>query len=349
MLRRFIPLLLVLLCAPLSVSASPVKASRFDVRVGHVFDLYYLLRKHATADANPTASQIAGLVEAIDATRQLQTDFGGRFSPVWGLLDEYLAKCRNTSEVVRSFERLPETTNFRGKDYPVRTNALRLARAMNGVEAQFLKIIWPDHQAAIARAAGEFSQTLKPKEKECFAYIGKHLNLNAAPDMSLPVYLVAEAPYPGGFTYFLDGGERLVVIDVSRNKGTLLFEALLHEAIHALDGVGSRTPATEMGRSGSILMEVRERLQKAGVPARDVQDAAHLFVFVQAAATVRQVLAPQHKSYGEVAEVYTRLPRVAAIVPLWDKYLDGKLSRADALQQIVQEVVTKTKEKPAGL
>jgi hypothetical protein len=96
-------------------------------------------------------------------------------------------------------------------------------------------------------------------------------------------------------------------------------------------------------------MDVRGRLQKAGVPVRDVQDAAHLFVFVQAAATVKHVLAPQHKSYGEVAEVYSRLPRVASIVPLWDKYLDGKLSRAEALEQIVQEVAAKTKEKPASL
>jgi hypothetical protein len=34
---------------------------------------------------------------------------------------------------------------------------------------------------------------------------------------------------------------------------------------------------------GSVLLEVRERLREAGVPVRDVQEAAHLFVFVQAA------------------------------------------------------------------
>jgi hypothetical protein len=349
-MRRYFCLLLLLLpfAATGALAASPAKSasSRFDVQRGHVFDLYYLLRKHATAETNP-ASEIEGLGEAVNATRQLQTDFGGRFSPVWGLLDEYLAKCKNTSEVVRSFARLPETTNFRGKDYPVRANAVRLAQAMHAVEAQFLKTIWPQHRATLQRAAELIDKTLKPKEKECFAYIAKYLKFSA-PLKPLPIHLVAEAPYPGGFTYFLRGDERLIVIDVTRNAGTLLLEAVLHEAIHALDGIGSRTQATEMAASGTVLLEARERLRKAGVPVRDVQDAAHLFVFVQAAETVRHVLAPQHKPYGEVAEVYAKLPRVSPVLTQWMKYLDGKTTREGALEQIVQEIAAKTKETPAG-
>lgn len=349
MRRPFILLLLLLLCgAPDSLSASPAKnsSSRLDVKRGHVFDLYYLLRKHATAETNPS-SELAGFGEAIDAVRQLQTDFGGRFSPVWGLLDEYLLKCKNTAEVVRSFAQLPETTKFRDKDYPVRVNAMRLAKAMHAVEAQFLKTIWPQHQATLQRAAELINKTFLPKENECFAYIAKHLKLSASLK-SLPIQLVAEAPYPGGFTYFLRDDERLIVIDITRNEGTLLLESILHEAIHALDGIGSRTQATEMAASGTVLLEVRERLRKAGVPVRDVQDAAHLLVFVQAAETVRHVIDAKHKPYGEVAEVYAKLPRVAPVLTHWVKYLDGKTTREGALEQIVQEVVAKTKEKPTG-
>lgn len=349
-LRRFLTLLLLLLpsAATETLAASPAKnaPSRFEVQRGHVFDLYYLLRKHATAETNP-ASDIEGLGEAINATRQLQTDFGGRFSPVWGLLDEHLAKCKNTAEAVQSFSQLPETANFRGKDFPVRANAIRFAKAMNAVEAQFLKTIWPQHRATLERAAGLIAKTLRPKEKECFDYIARHLKLSAPPK-KLPIHLVAEAPYPGGFTYFLEGDERLVVIDVTRNEGTLLLEAVLHEAIHALDGIGSRTQATEMAAGGSVLLEVRERLRKAGVAVRDVQDAAHLLVFVQAAETVRRVLAPQHKPYGEVAEVYAKLPRVASVLTHWVKYLDGRMTREAALEQIVREVAAKPKETPSG-
>jgi hypothetical protein len=349
MRRPFILLFLLLLCAaPVSPAASPAKnsASRLDVKRGYVFDLYYLLRKHATAETNP-ASEIEGFGEAIDATRQLQTDFGGRFSPVWGLLDENLSKCKNTAEVVRLFAQLPLTTKFREKDYPVRANAMRLARAMNAVEAQFLKTIWPKHQATLQRAAELIDKTFLPKENECFAYIARHLKLSA-PLKALPIQLVAEAPYPGGFTYFLEGDERLIVLDVTRNEGTLLLEAILHEAIHALDGIGSRTQATEMAVSGSVLLEVRERLRKAGVPVRDVQDAAHLLVFVHSAETVRHVIDAKHKPYGEVAEVYSKLPRVSPVLTHWVKYLEGKTTREAALEQIVQEVASKTKEKPAG-
>lgn len=349
MRRPLLLLLLLLLCAaPVSPASSPSKnsSSRLDVKRGHVFDLYYLLRKHATAETNP-ASEIEGFGEAIDATRQLQTDFGGRFSPVWSLLDENLAKCKDTAEVMRSFAQLPETSNFRGKDYPVRANAMRLARAMNVVEAQFLKTIWPKHQATLQRAAELITKTFRPKENECFAYIARHLKLSASLK-SLPVQLVAEAPYPGGFTYFLDSGERLIVIDVTRNEGTLLLESILHEAIHALDGIGSRTQATEMATHGTVLLEVRERLRKAGVPVRDVQDAAHLLVFVQAAETVRRVIDAKHKPYGEVAEVYSKLPRVAPVLTHWVKYLEGKTTREAALEQIVREVASKTKEEPAG-
>jgi hypothetical protein len=63
---------------------------------------------------------------------------------------------------------------------------------------------------------------------------------------------------------------------------------------------------------------------------------------------VRHVLNPQHKPYGEVAEVYPKLPRVSPVLTHWIKYLDGKTTREAALEQIVQEVASKTKETPVG-
>jgi hypothetical protein len=163
-----------------------------------------------------------------------------------------------------------------------------------------------------------------------------------APQQQLPLYLVAESQYPGGFTYLLREGGRVSVVAVAQNKGTLMLETVLHEAIHSLDGVGS-TGAQEGADVGSVLMELRERLRKAGVSERDVGDAAHLLIFIQAAETVRHVIDPKHKPYGEVAGVYEKLPRVNSLVPVWVAHLDGKLTREDALAQAVEKIAAATK------
>lgn len=350
MKSRNILLIAILLFLPASSLAqqSTYKASqsRLDIKISPVFDLYYLLRKHAASDSNPE-SDIVGFVEAVNVTRQLQKDFGGAITPIWSLLDAYLVKCKNTSDVVRLFSELPETIKFRGKENPVREGAVRLAKAMHGIEAQFLKSKWRQHKEMIKNAASKITGKLKPKEKECIAYITKHLDV-LEPQKPLSIYLVTESPSPGAFTLFLKDGGILIVIDVS-NKDSLLYESVLHEVIHAVEGLPDKEAITESVAKKSVFQELSQRLQKAGVSERDREFAGHLLVFAQAAATVKYILDPQHKPYGEVKTVYARLSHIAPfVVPVWNKYLEGKISREQALTQIVEGITKKEREKQSS-
>ncbi|MDQ3665652.1 MAG: hypothetical protein M3410_03460, partial [Acidobacteriota bacterium] len=53
----------------------------------------------------------------------------------------------------------------------------------------------------------------------------------------------------------------ICLLSVEANKGTLLLESLLHEAIHALD--------LETKGTGNILIELQNRLLKAGYTKSD--------------------------------------------------------------------------------
>ncbi len=58
-------------------------------------------------------------------------------------------------------------------------------------------------------------------------------------------------------------------------------------------------------------------------------------MFVQAAGTVRKVLDPGHKDYGDTAGYYPKVPRATAVVrPAWEAYLRGEISRDAALERI---------------
>lgn len=345
MKNRSILLVALLLFLAGSLSAQkPISKgdqSHLDLKISPVFDLYYLLRKHADDDSNPK-SNVTGFEEAVNATRQLQKDFGGAITPIWSLLDAHLVNCKNTRDVVRLFSELPETIKFRGKEHPVREGAIRLAKAMNAIEPQFHKSEWRLHKKMIQKAASNITGTLKPKEKESIAYISKHLDL-PEPRKPISIYLVAESPSPGAFTFFLKDGGTLVVINV-KNEGSLLYESVLHEVIHVLEGMPGRE--TGPGAKKSVFTELSERLQKAGVSERDRGFAGHLLVFAQAAATVKNFLDPNHKPYGEVKTVYARLSHLSPFVVLiWNQYLEGKISRELALTRIVEGTAKKEIEK----
>jgi hypothetical protein len=337
--------LLLFLVGSLSAQKPIYKGGRshLDLKISPVFDLYYFLRKHAEDNSNPE-SNITGFEEAVNATRQLQKDFGGAITPIWSLLDAHLVNCKNTLDVVRLFSELPETIKFRGKEHPVREGAIRLAKAMNAMEPQFHKSEWRLHKKTIQKAASNITRTLKPKEKESIAYMLKHLDL-PEPQKPISIYLVAESPSPGAFTFFLKDGGTLVVINV-KNEGSLLYESVLHEVIHVLEGMPGRETATESFAKKSVFTELSERLHMAGVSERDSGFAGHLLVFAQAAATVKKFLDPNHKPYGEVQTVYARLSHISPfVVPTWNQYLEGTISRDQALTQIVDGITKKEREK----
>jgi hypothetical protein len=317
--------------SPPSAAGSPLESGWLDLRVSPVFDLYYLARKHAASDAQ----KIEGLdasAELLAAMRELHKEFDGWFTPMWGLIDANLMPCQTAGDAVREFADIPETREFRGKTYRAREPALRLARALQAAEPQFLKTIWPGHRAAVEEAAARLARTVRPKERDLLAFFARHLR-TAAPRAQHPVYLVAEAQYPGAFTNYTRT-TALSIVAVRSFPGTLLEENVLHEAIHSLEVAERDAPPG----GGSVFAELRDRLRRAGVGERDLQDAAHLVLFVTAGEAVRQLIDPAHKHYGEVQGVYTRLPRVAPVVPLWRDYLGGKLTRERALELMSERV-----------
>ncbi|MGI8653744.1 MAG: hypothetical protein ACR2LC_00840 [Pyrinomonadaceae bacterium] len=329
MTKLIIVILMTLFCAPQSFSSQLPAAKvqqtnqgEIDVRVAPFVDLYYFISALASGSEKPP--EIDGFAQAVEAARPL------RFAP--RLINIVVIRCDNASDAARVFAQLPETVKVgAGQTLLLREKAVNLAKALAVIEKPFLEKIWPQHKLIINQAAASISKTFKPKEQECFAYITKNLGMqNVA--YKVPVYLVADAPLPGGFTFRQDDGSGVCLISVERNKGSLLFETLLHEAIHALD--------LEAKGNGNVLIDIRNRLLKAGITERDpdMRNVPHTLMFIQAAETVRRLLDSSHKHYGDVSGYYAKVPLIAKIErPIWIDYLDGKISREKALNQIVDE------------
>jgi len=304
---------------------------RLDVRINHLVDLSNMIRKYATSKSEPPTN-IDGFNEAVIIARELNAEFGGWVGPTWAIMEIALTECKSTTEALQAFSQLPESyTSRKGTKIQLREAALRYAKALNVVEASYLKDVWPQHRVSIERAATMIAKVFAPNEKECFAFFTKNLGMEDMRSL-VPVYLVAESPWPGGFTIRHDVKDAtrhvIVVISVEAHQGPNLFETLLHEAIHALD-------LETKGRN--VLTEIHNRLLKAGLSDNDqaVRHGAHWLVFIQAGETVRRLLDPSHQHYGK--ELYTRLQRISKVDvrAIWIAHLDGKISREDALDQIV--------------
>jgi hypothetical protein len=149
------------------------------------------------------------------------------------------------------------------------------------------------------------------------------------------IYFVAETPWPGGFTMWgKDATRGVCVISVTAYQGPQLMTAVLHEAIHAFD--------LETKGTGNVLVQLRDRLLKAGFKAEDpvVRTAPHLLVFIQSSETVKRYLDPSFQPYNEGVFIRPALQWLVKVeLPIWTSYLDGKISRDEALNQIVAAFV----------
>ena len=180
-----------------STGANPRKErtnqTALDVRLNSLIDLHYLVRKLASGSGN--TPNIDGFKPAVEAARELQSDLGSALA--WGVVEVPLAECQSAREAVGAFAELPETFKFGERTIQLRQRAVRLAESLVPIEAPFLKSIWPQHRAALQRVAAKIAAGFAPKESECLAYMMKHLGMED-PQQQVPVYLVAEAPFPQG-------------------------------------------------------------------------------------------------------------------------------------------------------
>jgi len=318
--------LLLLLCVltPITTLARPQAQTNprryFAVHISPLMDLYYLVRKHASAkDTKPVA--LLGFDEAVAAARQIEQAFGGPMSGAWGLLDSQLTGCNNSAEAIEAFSQLPEAV--RGGKIPVREGALRLARALSTLEQPFLKTMWPQRKAALEKSVAQVDKLLEPKVEPSLTFIAKHLRLGEIPPAPFDFYLVTETPDPGSITYFLLGGRKISIVGLTANSDQqALFTTMLFEATHVLRYITTK---------GNVLTELADRSQKAGIKEETSQNMLNTLIFVQAAETVRRITSKTTKPQSA-----TRFPNATIVIPIWANYLDGKLtSEEEVLAQIV--------------
>lgn len=308
---------------------------RLEVRVKPFIDLYFFVYRVSSGSARPP--EIDGFAQAVEAARE--APFGAMFTQ--GDLNPF--RCESAADAVQAFSKYPETYKTRqGEIIPLRERALRLARSLAVIEKPFLEKVWPQHKVVIDQAAARIAETLGPREHEVFSYLTNSLGMEDARRV-VPLYLVAEAPWPGGWTIWGDNREGLCVISVAANEGSALFISVVHEAIHALD--------LETKGKSNVLSQLRDRLLKAGFAEDDpiVQHGPHMLVFIQTAETVRRKLDSSYQPHAESVLAREGLqPIVKVELPIWTAYLDGKLSREDAVNQIIEGFVkARSKAAPA--
>ena len=306
-------------------SQSVNKKRRLEFRINPFADLYFYVYRYSSSQDKPP--DVEGLASALEVARQ--TPFA------LTLVDALPFEFENAAAAEAAFNKYPESyVNAKREIVGLREKVVRFGRSLGAFEKSFTENVWPQHKVQLEAAAEKLERTLRPREQEAFDYFTRHLGMADA-ESTVPVYLVVETPWPGGFTMWGKETTRgSCAISIATSAGPQLFTVVLHEAIHALD--------LETKGKGNVLVELRTRLLQAGFNEKDavVQHGPHLLVFIQSSETVRRFIDPSFQPYTE--GVFTRpglQPLVKVELPIWTAYLDGKISREQALDQIVEAFV----------
>ena len=323
-MKRSIALLLLGLAV---TTAAASDETTLDIRISAAVDLYQYVRTQAELE-QPEVHE--SYLPAVEAARRIDARLEGIFLG-WGFLDRELVGVELVEDIVERFNELPEAFTLRsGREVALRDEAIAFAAELAKVEGRFVQREWAGHRDLVEQARNGIEDHLIPKQQEAFGFMLDSLGI-ADPGHSIPVYLVADAPDPGAFTYGRAGGGGLCFVGVRELQDSMLHEIVLHEATHALDVASD---------GKSVLEELRERLDKAGVDRRNRlwRDVPHTIMFIQAGETIRRLIHPEHTHYGD-GGYYDMVRKVADVeLPLWKRHLDGELGRKETLTQIVEAV-----------
>jgi hypothetical protein len=306
--------------APRPQEAAPSPA-RIEFRWSPAIDLYFHVRVAESAANEASLAPAARLARALDQTL-------GGMALAWGPLDGLLAGCESVAQLRAAFERAPEALNLRGGTFvDLRRRALELATALAPAEAAFAEA-WKTREPRLRAVRALWEERVGAKERALLDFHLASLGL-ADPGLVLPVVLVGEAPWPGAFTVLDEQRRGVSFVAADAAEGSLLLEIILHDT-HSLDvAAGDR----------SALGELRAQLGSSATDERR-PDPAHVLMFVQSAESIRRVIDPAHRDYGEVEQVYGRLGDAATLRGLWSDHLEGRLSRAEALALYVEGLKT---------
>lgn len=242
---------------------------------------------------------------AIDAGEQAEAAWGT--SMVWGVIEGALAGADDAVGVREALRSLP-------KEYPLgptkrvdlRDPAVSYGEALIAAHAESSEAGWRSHESVLRQVKAELQPILDRHWPAMVTMASTHLGLSL-PVNPLLVYLVHDAPSPGGITVRTAKGP-VCIVGVGKFGGSTRIEAIVHECLHVLD-VNTAGPQ-------SILNRLRAGMREGGLaPSHPMmRDLPHTLMFVESAECVRQVFEPGHVDYGDSAGYYARVGSAADIV-----------------------------------
>jgi hypothetical protein len=310
-----------------AVARATAQATSFEFRESPLLDLHMYVRQQASEAARE--NELPGLDRACSAAQEVEKVLGDPLQ--WGLIEPMFAQCATAADLVKAISELPGALQLRdGRFIGLRAPALAYAQALSELEPQFLEKLWPAHLESIREGRQRLQKVFSGREADCISHLLQSLGMQD-PGVSAAIYLVSHAPPPQAFTQRARGGS-MCIIGVKEEDESLFAEMLVHELIHVLDLATSRQP--------TVLVGLRQSLADQGFDetSRAWRDVPHTLMFVQAAATVRAILDPQHEAYGDARGYYARVPSATrAVREPWEQCLAGTLSREEALERIMAE------------
>lgn len=328
-MTRLLPALLALAlcfaCGPRD-QATPSDGTSLELRISPLVELYFYVRAQA---AEVDVESAPGYEVAVDAARAIQRSlgsFGG-----WGPLDSQVFVAADAQELLQGFSELREPYERRGREISIRDDAMRLATAIQELMPEFTRVLWPARKAELDRRMAYLQTEFMPEHQQALVFMMQSLAI-PDPGITVQVFLVNATNPPGGMTYRLRGGAPVCVLDVNvGGANDLLLETILHESCHTLD-MASRD-------AGSAFATLRALLEKRGLSRKDdaYHTVPHTLMFVQAEETMRRLFNPDHLAYGAATDLYERTGATGVVErEIWPRYLDGELSRDDALHRIIE-------------
>lgn len=322
----FVGIMELTLAAPAAAQSRPSGDGpdiRLSLRTNPFVNLYFQVRSLAEAEGAPTAQP--EYAAAVEAARKLNDEL--KIPAAWGLIDAAAAASSSAAGFHAFAEVLPENRTMAGKKIMIRPGAMALADELEKLEAKFLEKDWPKLEAQVKEATDRLERLVVANSDKVYRHIFTLLGMEKI-SAEIPVLLVHTAPFPGGFTLRTRSGP-LCVVGVGVPVESTLCEVVIHETIHALDVLTN-------GKEHA-LVGIRKRLEAAGAKPSDttLHDIPHTLIFVQAAATVRATLFPDHKDYGDTNGYYAKASEaVAAVRGPWERHLKGELGLDEALDAI---------------
>lgn len=318
-----LPTPVVTVADPPSTTA-PAATTRLALHVNPIVDLHDWVRTLATLPAAP--AEPLEIPQAIGHVRDIEAHLG----PVgWSLIEPLLGRVDGLAAARALAERLPERQVLpRVGATDLRAPVLGLLDSYIAMEPHFREQVWPAHERELLAARNWLEENFAPKSDAVLSDVVEHLAMRD-PRLTIPVYLVAEAPPPGGVTHRARDGGGVCFVGLNGARGSRLAEIVLHEATHALDAATAGQP--------TVLEQLRGQLRDLGVTPADkvYRDLPHTLLFVQSAATIRRLVAPDHVDYGQQAGYYEKVgPLARDVRKIWLAHLAGELPRNDAIARL---------------